>query len=188
MVTRGKSVCVFCGSSHGADPRFAEAARRLGAMIAARGYRLVFGGGGIGLMGETARAARDAGAEVIGVIPSFLRHLEPPMRGPDELVVVPSLFERKERMMALADAFIVMPGGLGTMDEFFEVVGSAQLQRHDKPIMLVDIDGYFAPLLALIDHIVRSGFAHYEFASHFRVVASPGEALARIDAAFTPAA
>ena len=182
-----KAICVFCGSSLGADPKFAQAARELGALIGTHGYRMVFGGGSIGLMGETARAARDAGARVISVIPTFLSHLEPPLRSPDELFIVDTLFARKQKMMELADAFVVLPGGLGTMDEFFEVLGSAQLGQHEKPIVLVNLDGYFAPLLALVDHIVQSGFAHYEFASHYRVVTSPDEAMAALNKAFTPA-
>jgi uncharacterized protein (TIGR00730 family) len=181
---RRKAICVFCGSSQGDNPAFAQAARTLGALIAERGYGMVFGGGGFGLMGETARAARDAGAPVVGVIPAFLRHLEPPMRSPDELIVVPDLFTRKAKMIALADGFIVLPGGIGTMDEFFEVVGGAQLGQHSKPIVVLNLDGYFAPLEALVDHIIQSGFAHYEFASHYKLTATPQEAMDALDAAF----
>ncbi|HEY1631582.1 MAG TPA: TIGR00730 family Rossman fold protein [Rhizomicrobium sp.] len=183
---RRKAICVFCGSSFGNDPKFAEAARELGTLIANHGYGMVFGGGGLGLMGETARAARDAGAPVVGVIPGFLRHLEPPMRAPDELIVVPTLFARKERMIELADAFIVLPGGIGTADEFFEVLGAAQLGQHSKPIVVLNLDGYFAPLEALIDHIIRTGFAHYEFASHYKLAATPRDAMAALNAAFMP--
>jgi len=182
---RRKAICVFCGSSFGNDPKFAEAARSLGTLIANHGYGMVFGGGGLGLMGETARAARDAGAPVVGVIPGFLRHLEPPMRSPDELIVVPTLFARKEKMIELADAFIILPGGIGTADEFFEVLGAAQLGQHSKPIVVLDLDGYFAPLEALIDHIIRTGFAHYEFASHYKLVATPQGAIDALNAAFS---
>jgi uncharacterized protein (TIGR00730 family) len=175
--TRRKVICVFCGSSHGADPAFAAAARRLGSLIAEKGYSLVFGGGNIGLMGETARAARDAGAPVTGILPAFLRHLEPPLKSADELVVVPELFERKARMIALADAFVILPGGMGTMDEFFEVVTAAQLGRHAKPVVLVNIARYFDPLEALLRHLVKHGFAQPEVFTLYRLVATVYEAM-----------
>jgi uncharacterized protein (TIGR00730 family) len=174
---RRKVICVFCGSSHGADPAFAEAARRLGRLIGETGYGLVFGGGNIGLMGETARAARDAGANVIGILPAFLRHLEPPLKSADELVVVPQLFERKARMIALADAFVILPGGMGTMDEFFEVVTAAQLGRHAKPVVLVNIAGYFDPLEALLRHLVKHGFAQAEVFTLYRMAVTVDEAM-----------
>ncbi len=179
-----KAICVFCGSSNGDDPAFAAAARELGRLIAAGGYCMIFGGGGLGLMGETARAARDAGAPVTGILPEFLRHLEPPVRTREELIVVPNLFARKERMVAMADAFLVLPGGIGTVDEFFEVVGGAQLGQHSKPIVVLNLAGYFAPLEALLDHIVKSGFAHYEFSSHYRMVATPQDAMTALAEAF----
>jgi uncharacterized protein (TIGR00730 family) len=181
-----KAICVFCGSSHGGDPAFAEAARKLGRLIAEKGYRMVFGGGGIGLMGETARAARDAGAPVVGILPSFLRHLEPPMRSAEELVVVPDLYQRKERMIALADAFVILPGGLGTLDEFFDVLTGAQLGQHAKPIVLVSVKDYFAPLQALLDAVLRGGFSHYDFAQRYRVAATPEEAMELLGETFGP--
>jgi uncharacterized protein (TIGR00730 family) len=174
---RRKVICVFCGSSHGADPAFADAARRLGRLIGETGHSLVFGGGNIGLMGETARAARDAGANVTGILPAFLRHLEPPLKSADELVVVPELFERKARMIALADAFVILPGGMGTLDEFFEVVTAAQLGRHEKPVVLVNIARYFDPLEALLRHLVKNGFAQAEVFTLYRMVATVDEAM-----------
>ncbi|HEX3672971.1 MAG TPA: TIGR00730 family Rossman fold protein [Rhizomicrobium sp.] len=184
MDTPKKAICVFCGSSNGADPAFAEAARTLGKLIAANGYRMIFGGGGLGLMGETARAARDAGAPVTGILPEFLRHLEPPMRDPEQLIVVPTLFARKERMIDMADAFVVLPGGIGTVDEFFEVLGAAQLGQHAKPIVVLNLGGFFAPLEALLDYIVKTGFAHYEFTSHYRMVATPQDVIEALEQAF----
>jgi uncharacterized protein (TIGR00730 family) len=184
MDTPQKAICVFCGSSNGADPAFAEAARSLGTLIAENGYRMIFGGGGLGLMGETARAARDAGAPVTGILPEFLRHLEPPMRDPEQLIVVPTLFARKERMIDMADAFVVLPGGIGTVDEFFEVLGAAQLGQHAKPIVVLNLDGFFGPLEALLDFIVKTGFAHYEFSSHYRMVATPQDVIAALADAF----
>jgi uncharacterized protein (TIGR00730 family) len=171
-------VCVFCGSSFGNDPAFAQAAQRLGNCIAENGYRLVFGAGNIGLMGETARAARDAGAPVIGVLPAFLRHLEPPIKSAEELIVVPDLFQRKDRMIALADAFVLLPGGMGTMDEFFEVITAAQLGRHEKPVVLVNLARYFDPLEALLRHMVKNGFAQQEVFTLYRMVATVDEAMA----------
>ncbi|HTQ14177.1 MAG TPA: TIGR00730 family Rossman fold protein [Rhizomicrobium sp.] len=180
MATGGKVVCVFCGSSPGADPRFAEAARQTGRLIAERGFRLLFGGGDIGLMGETARAARAAGAHVIGVLPDFLRHLEPPRGSSQTLLGVADLFQRKARMIALSDAFVVLPGGPGTMDEFFEILTAAQLRQHAKPIVLVNLAGFFDPLEGLMDHFIRSGFAGESIRALYRAVAAPEEAVAFI--------
>ena len=129
-----RSICVFCGSSPGAKPVYAETARELGRLLGENGYQLVFGGGGVGLMGEVARAARAAGAPVIGVLPGFLRGLEPPLKSAEELIVTPDLQQRKARMLALADAFVILPGGLGTLDEYFEVITTTQLRVHAKPI------------------------------------------------------
>jgi uncharacterized protein (TIGR00730 family) len=179
-----KAICVFCGSSHGADPAFAEAARRLGKLIAEKGYRMVFGGGNIGLMGETARAARDAGAPVVGVLPAFLRHLEPPLRKAEELEIVPDLFQRKERLIVLSDAFVILPGGPGTMDEFFEVVTAAQLGQHDKPVVLVNLGGFYDPLLALLRHFVSAGFAQPDLLTLYRTVTTPDEAMEVLEGIF----
>jgi uncharacterized protein (TIGR00730 family) len=177
---RQRSVCVFCGSSPGRDPAYAEAARELGALLAANGFSLVFGGGNIGLMGEVARAVRAGGAPVIGVLPAFLRHLEPPLKSAEELIITPDLQQRKARMLALADAFIILPGGLGTLDEYFEVLTSAQLHALGKPIILMNTSGYFDPLKALLDHVVREGFANKNLFDLQRIAASPQEAIAAL--------
>jgi uncharacterized protein (TIGR00730 family) len=171
------SICIFCGSSYGDDPAYAQAARELGRLIGEGGHRLVFGGGGIGLMGETARAARDAGADVIGILPAFLRHLEPPLKSAEELIITPDLQQRKARMLALADAFVLLPGGMGTMDEFFEVATTAQLAVHRKPIVLVNVKGYFDPLKALVDHIIAHEFARAEVLALHQFARSPEDAL-----------
>ncbi|MBV9063898.1 MAG: TIGR00730 family Rossman fold protein, partial [Alphaproteobacteria bacterium] len=131
-----KTVCVFCGSSPGARPRYLAAARRAGELIGGRGMRMVYGGGATGMMGEVARAALTSGAEVIGIRPSLLDHLERPQGG-IEMIPTPDLFQRKQKMIAMSDAFLILPGGLGTLDEFFEVVTTAQLRVHAKPILLV---------------------------------------------------
>ena len=175
-----RTICVFCGSSPGAKPVYAQAAREFGRSLGENGYRLVFGGGGIGLMGEVARAARDAGAPVIGILPAFLRSLEPPLKSAEELIVTPDLQQRKARMLALADAFVILPGGLGTLDEYFEVITTTQLRVHAKPIIVVNVEGYFDPLKTLLDRVVEQGFARMEIASYHEFVATPAEAIERL--------
>jgi uncharacterized protein (TIGR00730 family) len=174
---RALSICVFCGSSPGDDPAYAEAARELGRLIGENGHRLVFGGGFVGLMGEIARAASAAGAPVIGVLPEFLRHVEPPRELLEELVITNDLQQRKSRLMELADAFVILPGGMGTMDEYFEVATTAQLSVHRKPIVLIDVKSYFAPLESLIRHIVSHGFATDRSLSLHTSVDSPQAAM-----------
>ena len=171
------AICVFCGSSHGAKPSYAAAANRLGNLIAQRGFSLVFGGGNVGLMGEVARAAHDGGARVLGVLPSFLQHLEQPLKSAEELIVVPDMQQRKSIMLARSDAFVSLPGGLGTFDEIFEVLSTAQLQVHKKPLVLVDTDGYFSQFDSLISHIVREGFAIRSIENFYRIVPTPEAAM-----------
>jgi hypothetical protein len=179
---RARTICVFCGSSPGNDSVYAEAARELGRLIGENGDTLVFGGGNVGLMGEVARAVRAADGIVIGVLPSFLRGLEPPLKSAEELIITPDLQLRKARMLALADAFVILPGGLGTLDEYFEVITTTQLRVHAKPIIVVDVENYYAPLKALLDHVVEHGFAREEVKSHHVFVATPREAMHTIDA------
>jgi uncharacterized protein (TIGR00730 family) len=175
-----RSVCVFCGSSPGAKPIYAQTARELGRLLGENGYRLVFGGGGVGLMGEVARAARGAGATVIGVLPDFLRSLEPPLKAAEELIVTPDLQQRKARMLALADAFVILPGGLGTLDEYFEVITTTQLRVHAKPIIVVNVEGYYDPLKTLLDRVVEQGFARMEIASYHAFVTTPADAIDKL--------
>ncbi|MDE1985175.1 MAG: TIGR00730 family Rossman fold protein [Alphaproteobacteria bacterium] len=170
-------ICVFCGSSHGAKPQYAVAARTLGRLIAERGFSLVFGGGGLGLMGETARAVRDGGAPVTGIMPQFLSWIEQPPEWEKELIITPDLQLRKTRMLEMSDAFVLLPGGAGTMDEFFEVVTSASLGVLPKPVVVVNIDGYFAPLEALMKHIVAEGFAKPAIRSFYKLVETPEAAM-----------
>lgn len=160
MEKKKPAICVFCGSSFGTNPRFREAARAVGAGIARLGYSLVFGGGGLGLMGDVASAAEAGGAGVQGIIPAFLQSLEPPVSAEEKLIVTPHIQERKALMLQMSDAFIVLPGGLGTFDEFFEVATEAQLGVHAKPIIVVNVDGYFDALDVLLHAIVEKGFAH----------------------------
>ncbi len=151
-------ICVYCGSRHGRSPAYAEAAQALGTAIGQRGYELVYGGGKVGLMGTVADAALAAGARVTGVIPESLEKLEVGHRGLSELHVVPTMHVRKQMMAERADAFIAMPGGIGTLEELYEVWTWRQLKYHDNPIALLDTGGYWQPLLRFMDHTVAEGF------------------------------
>ncbi|SRR5579885_2678028 len=173
-----RAICIFCGSSHGANAAYGEAARTFGALLAEQGFSVVFGGGGLGLMGEAARAARDAGAKVQGILPDFLKHLEPPLKTGERVMLTPDLFARKAKMIEMADGFAILPGGNGTMDEFFEVLTSAQLSLHAKPIVILNVAGYFDPLLRLLDHIVRQGFANANVRKLYHVCRTPEQATA----------
>jgi uncharacterized protein (TIGR00730 family) len=155
----GAAVCVFCGSSFGTDPVYREAARAIGTGIAKMGYSLVFGGGGLGLMGDVARAALDGGSDIQGIMPGFLQALEPEVSPQEKLIVTPHLQERKTLMLQLSDAFLVLPGGLGTFDEFFEVAVEAQLGVHAKPIIVVNVNGYFDALDTMLHKTIEAGFA-----------------------------
>ncbi len=185
-MTEITSLCVYCGSRTGDDTAHAEAARRLGATIAGAGIRMIFGGGAIGLMGVAARAALGAGGEVIGVIPRHLDEVEIGMADASELIVVANMHERKRRMFDLADAFVVLPGGVGTLDEAFEIITWRQLGLHDKPIVLLDNRSYWRPLLALIASTVDAGFASESIKSLYTVVGEVDEVLPAIRAAAAP--
>ena len=153
------SLCVFCGSRLGTDPRHADQAARLGTLLAERGIRLIYGGGGIGLMGILAEAVLQAGGHVVGVIPGFLRDLEVGHPGLSELIVVDSMHERKRRMFDLSDGFVILPGGLGTLDEALEIRTWRQLKLHEKPVIVVNIGGYWSAFDDLIARTVEGGFA-----------------------------
>ena len=153
------SICVYCGSRDGADPAYATAADTLGAAIALEGWRLVYGAGDIGLMGRVARAAQLGGAETFGVIPVHLFEREVGKRDLTTFVVTETMHERKKVMFMNADAIVVMPGGAGSLDEFFETLTWAQLGLHAKPLILLDINGYWKPLTTLMEHVVAQGFA-----------------------------
>ncbi len=167
-----QSLCVFCGSQVGEGPTAAVLAAALGQACAVRGIELIQGGGAIGLMGVVADAAKAAGGRVTGIIPDFLERPEIAHQGLDELVIVNSMHARKQRMFAYADAFAVLPGGIGTLDEMVEIVTWKQLRRHDKPVLLVDPEDYWAPFQALIAHIVSHGFAPADTAALYQVVES----------------
>ena len=156
------SVCVFCGSNGGADPVYLERAADAGRGLAERGIRLVYGGGKVGMMGAVADAALAAGGDVVGVIPQQIFDLEIGHEGLADLRVVRSMHERKALMADLADAFVALPGGIGTFEELFEVFTWAQLGLHRKPLGLLDVAGYYAPLEAMLDHAVDQRFLRPE--------------------------
>jgi uncharacterized protein (TIGR00730 family) len=156
------SVCVFCGSNGGADPAYLAAAEAVGAGLAQRGIRVVYGGGRVGLMGALADSARAAGGEVVGVMPQALVDREIGHTGIDDLRVVATMHERKALMVELADAFVALPGGIGTLEELFEVYTWAQLGIHAKPLALLDVAGYYQPLAAFLDHAVAQRFLRAE--------------------------
>jgi uncharacterized protein (TIGR00730 family) len=153
-----RSICVYCGSGQGTDPVFTNAARMLGRMLAKAGIRLVYGGGRIGLMGEVARSVLDAGGTVTGIIPEFLKAREVMLADAQELHVVGDMHARKKLMFDKADAFIALPGGIGTLEELVEQLTWAQLGRHEKPILIANINGFWRPLLSLLAHMRESGF------------------------------
>ena len=172
-----KRICVFCGSSLPPEPRYGAAAERLGTLIGAARHQLVYGGGRVGLMGILADAALAAGARVTGIIPARLNDREVGHHGLSEMIVVGDMQERKRRMFELADAVVVLPGGLGTLDEAFEAITLRQLDIWVKPIVLVDIGGFWSPLLALIDHVVAQGFVRPEARGTYVVVDRVEDAL-----------
>jgi len=161
---------VFCGSRVGVNPAYAEAGRLLGEGLARAGIRLVFGGGRIGIMGVIADAVLEGGGTVLGVIPEFLTQMEVAHSGVTEMVVTDSMHTRKLRLYAESDAFLIMPGGLGTFDEVFEIITWRQLRLHDKPILLCDVEGWARPLVGLIDHAIAQGFAAPTCRNLFEVI------------------
>lgn len=176
------SVCVFCGSSAGHDPRYAAAARGLGTELARRGLQLVYGGGQVGLMGIVADAALAAGGEVIGVLPRLLNRRELAHERLTRLEVVESLAERKLRMGALSDAYVTLPGGIGTLDEFFEAWSWSQLGIESKPNGLLNVAGYFDPLLAQLDRAAEAGFVRAAHRALLEVAVDPAALLERLSA------
>lgn len=153
-----KSVCVYCGSGYGSDPVFRAAAEALGRDMAQQGIRLVYGGGDVGLMGTVARAVLDAGGYVTGIIPDFLKAREALLDDAQETIVVPDMHTRKRLMFERADAFVALPGGIGTLEELVEQMTWAQLGRHSKPILMLSIASFWKPLLVLLTHMRENGF------------------------------
>lgn len=179
-----RSICLYCGARAGSRAGLVGAAEALGGLIAAEGWRLVYGAGDVGLMGAVARTAAAAGAETLGVIPVHLMRREAARSDPGRLIVTETMHERKKVMFMNADAIVVLPGGAGTLDEFFEALTWRQLGLHAKPILLLDIAGYWQPLVALIDHVVAEGFAEPSLRDYIGVVPDVPALAAALRAAF----
>jgi uncharacterized protein (TIGR00730 family) len=161
-----RSICVYCGSNPGADPEFAASAKALGTAMAKAGIRLVYGGGSVGLMGIVARSVLDAGGEATGIIPQFLKDRELMLTAVDELIVTADMHERKRIMFERSDAFVALPGGIGTLEEVVEMMTWAQLDQHVKPILIANIGGFWDPLVALFARMTENGFLHKAFLGH----------------------
>ena len=158
MTTKIRTICVYCGSGPGTNPRFVEAAKAFGKSLAENGIRLVYGGGSIGLMGAVATSALEHGGSVTGIIPDFLTARENALTRVQEMVVTPDMHERKRLMFERSDAFVALPGGIGTLEELVEQLTWKQLGRHTKPVLLANIDGFWEPLLALLAHMRATEF------------------------------
>ena len=183
-----KTICVFCGSANGRREGYARSARKFGAALAAKGLGLVYGGGSIGLMGVVADAALEGGAPVVGVIPRALFRREIAHHGLTRLEVVPSMHVRKARMARLSDAFVALPGGIGTLEELFEVLTWGYLGIHAKPVGLLDVGGYWRPLVLLLDHAVEEGFLRPAHRKLVVIDRSPVRLLERLARHRVPAA
>jgi uncharacterized protein (TIGR00730 family) len=174
------SLAVFCGSRVGVNPAYADAGRALGRSLGQAGIRLVYGGGRIGIMGVVADAVLEAGGSVLGVIPEFLKQWEVAHENVTEMVVTDSMHTRKRRLYEESDAFLIMPGGLGTFDEAFEIITWRQLRLHDKPILLCNVAGSIEPLVATIDHAIEQGFADPACRDLFEVIEGVPAVLERL--------
>ena len=175
-----KAICIYCGSGKGADPAFETAAVDLGRLLAREGIRLVYGGGSLGLMGAAARACLDAGGKVTGIIPQFLVDMEVMLPEVSELIVTADMHERKRLMFEQADAFVALPGGIGTLEEVVEQMTWAQLGQHAKPIMLANIGGFWDPLVALLHHMKDNAFIRPRFELSYGVAQSIDDILPKM--------
>jgi uncharacterized protein (TIGR00730 family) len=175
-----RTVCVYCGSSPGTDPGFMEAAWRFGKILAAEGVGLVYGGGSRGLMGAVATSVLDHGGHVTGIIPEFLQNQEQTLRRAQEIIVTPDMHVRKQTMFDHADAFVALPGGIGTLEELVEQLTWAQLGRHKKPILILNVKGFWDPLCALLDHMRRLEFIRAELSVALLVADTPEEILPKL--------
>lgn len=175
-----RAVTVFCGAAAGARAEYGAEARRLGAELARRGLTLVYGGGGVGLMGAVADGALAEGGRVVGVITRQLVDKELAHPDASEMIIVETMHERKMRMANLADAFVVLPGGLGTLDEMFEILAWSQLGLHRKPVGLLDVGGFYDGLMAFLDHAAREAFLRIPHRERIAISAEPGDLLRRL--------
>jgi len=175
-----KSVCVYCGSRNGANSAYSDAANRFGTLLAQEGWRLVYGAGDVGLMGEVARAAQSAGGDTFGVIPVHLLRREVGKTDLTRFVVTETMHERKKVMIMNADAVVVLPGGPGSLDELFEALTWRQLGLHDKPILVMNVDGYWDPLRTLVNQVISQGFADDSLADFVTWVDNPTTAISKL--------
>ena len=182
---RIENVCVYCGSATGADPAFEQAAVTLGRALAAADVGLVYGGGGRGLMGKLAHAVLDSGGRVTGIIPDFLTDRDKTLREAQEHVVVPDMHTRKMMMFERADAFVALPGGVGTLEELVEQLTWVQLARHTKPVLIADIAGFWRPLVALLEHMREHGFIWSATELRYLVAEQPEDILPMLQEAVT---
>jgi uncharacterized protein (TIGR00730 family) len=180
LMSKIRTVCVYCGSSPGTDPAFMEAARRFGEILAVDGVGLVYGGGSRGLMGAVATSVLDHGGHVTGIIPEFLENREQTLRRAQEIIVTPDMHVRKQTMFDKADAFVALPGGIGTLEELVEQLTWAQLGRHKKPILILNIRGFWDPLCALLDHMRGMEFIRTELGVALLVADKPEEILPKL--------
>jgi len=178
-----RKICVYCGSGPGTDPAFLQAARDFGTLLARNGIGLVYGGGGDGMMGALARAVRDHGGNVTGIIPEFLTEREHAMRTGQELIITRDMHERKQKMFEMADAFVALPGGIGTLEELVEQLTWAQLGRHRKPVLLANIARFWEPLCALIDHMRSLEFIRAELSFNLLVADKVADILPMLERA-----
>ncbi|MCY4007319.1 MAG: TIGR00730 family Rossman fold protein [Rhodobacteraceae bacterium] len=174
------SICLYCGARSGRNPAIIAAAQEFGMLVAAENWRLVYGAGDTGLMGKAAQAANDNSGTVFGVIPQHLVDQEVAKTDLSSLVITESMHERKKVMFMNSDAAVALPGGLGTLDEFFEIITWRQLSIHDKPVILLNCEHYWEPLLRLIDKLITEGFADADIWNLFSLVESPEEAVAKL--------
>jgi len=181
-----RNICVYCGSNPGINPAYAKAARTLGGLMADNGVGLVYGGGGLGLMGEIARAVLAHGGRVTGIIPEFLSEKEHMLLDASEMIVVEDMHERKKLMFDKSDAFVALPGGIGTLEELVEQLTWAQLGRHSKPIVLVNIEGFWSPLVDLLAHLRREAFIRDGMDVRFATVDRAEDVLDAVYAAARP--
>jgi uncharacterized protein (TIGR00730 family) len=181
-----RNVCVYCGSNPGTSSAYAQAARTLGRALADTGVGLVYGGGSLGLMGEVARSVLAHGGHVTGIIPSFLSEKERMLRAAQEMIVVEDMHQRKKLMFDRSDAFVALPGGIGTLEELVEQLTWAQLGRHNKPIVLVDVEGFWSPFAQLLEHMRREGFIRAGMDVRLITVANAEDVLPAIAASIKP--
>jgi len=169
-MSKSKSICVFCGASNAVDKKFLDVGAEFGKLLASRGVTLVYGGGDCGVMGAVANSTMKNGGHVTGVFPVSLRNIENEHQSLTEIIIVNTMHERKQNMFDRSDAFIVFPGGFGTMDEMFEILTWKQLLLHDKPVIIFNYHGYWDPLIALMKNIIEQRFAKTEVATYYHVV------------------